>query len=97
MKPTDTIAIRRPSRELPSLSLPRLPDFLHTALALSVFLACSIAGIVGAFLVIDAVVQVLDEESLLLVVVLLGGLALVLAVPTIAKEILSWLFSRIDY
>jgi hypothetical protein len=76
---------------------PRLPDTILIGFALGAFLVCSALGVLVAFLVIESLVGLLDEGSLLLVFVLLGGTALVLAVPTIAKEAVSWLFSRVVY
>lgn len=97
MKLTDAIAVQRPTKSRESAFSPRLPESLRAAFALGAFLACSLAGIVVAFLMIEWAVMLLDEESLLHFFVVIGGLALVLAVPTVVKETLIRLFDRNDY
>jgi hypothetical protein len=97
MKLTDTIAVQRPTKSRESALSPRLPESLRAAFALFAFLVCSITGIVVAFLVIESGVALLDEESLLLFFVVIGGLSLVLAVPTLVKEALIRLFDRTGY
>ncbi|MCH7660640.1 MAG: hypothetical protein IH933_08680 [Euryarchaeota archaeon] len=75
----------------------RPPDSLAVAVALIAYLTLTIAGILVSFLVIEHTAGLIDEGSLLLFLVLLGGTALVLAVPTLVRELLSRLLRRIDY
>ncbi|MEM4782475.1 MAG: hypothetical protein QXG03_13070 [Halalkalicoccus sp.] len=76
---------------------PRPPGPLLVPVAVGTYLALVVVGILAAFLAIEVAFASVGAGSLLRFPLVVGGLALVLAVPTLAREALAWLLGRLGY